>query len=300
MVSKEIINLIEILTLENEHIKTKIAPKLGGKIISVFNKQLNKEFLWHNDNLPLVQNKPDDDYDSNFWGGIDELLPNDIPETVNGIDYPDHGELWTTSLKYKLENDIIKLSGYLNLSELYYQKQVSLIDNKSMICLDYKIKNMSRQSKDILWKLHASLISKEGDQLTTDAKKAKVVDLEYSRFSVENEFRWPIVEKTDASIVPSKNNGMDFFYLYDSECPEMSLITNNGKHRFSYLYDNNVFPFQWYFASYGGFLNHHVSILEPSTNMPVSINEAKEKSKCLTLKPGQELKTRVIVYAGEN
>jgi hypothetical protein len=36
------------------------------------------------------------DYDSNFYGGIDELIPNDIPENIDGIDDPDHGELWTT------------------------------------------------------------------------------------------------------------------------------------------------------------------------------------------------------------
>lgn len=300
MFSKEEINGIEILTLENEQLKIKIAPKLGGKIISVFNKPLNTEFLWCNKNLPLAQNNSGDDYDSNFWGGIDELIPNDIPENVNGIDYPDHGELWTTSLQYKTENNEVSLSGNLNLSGLYYQKKVSLDDNKPTICIDYKIRNTSGQTKDILWKFHAALVIGQGDTLFTDAKKAKVVDLDYSRFKDQNEFCWPVVEKIDASIVPYKNNGMDFFYLYDIERPEMGLITRKGKHLFSYLYDKKVFPFQWYFASYGGFLDHYVAIIEPCTNMPMSINSAKEKGQCLTLEPNQKLNTKVLIYAGEN
>ncbi len=300
MVSKEKISGIEILTLENQHLKTKIAPTLGGKIVSVFNKPLNNEFLWRNENLPLAQNRPGDDYDSNFWGGIDELIPNDIPETINNIDYPDHGELWTTSLTYKTENNKISVSGNLKLSGLFYQKDVSLDDHKPIIHLEYKIRNVSGEARDILWKMHAALAIEEGDRLFTEAKKAKVVDLGYSRFSDQNEFRWPLIEKTDASIVPHKNNGMDFFYLYDIDRPDMGLITRNGKHLFRYVYDRDVFPYQWYFASYGGFLNHYVAILEPCTNMPISIKDAKAKRQCLTLKPDQELKTKVLIYAGKN
>ncbi len=300
MFSKKKINGIEILTLENEHLKIKIAPKLGGKIISVFNKPLNTEFLWSNKNLTLVQNHPGDDYDSNFWGGIDELIPNDIPENVHGIDYPDHGELWTTSLKYKTENNTVSLSGNLKLCGLYYQKEVSLDANRPIICMNYKIRNTSGQTRDILWKLHAALDIEQGDRLLTDAKRAKVVDLDYSRFMDQNEFHWPVIENIDASIAPNKNNSMDFFYLHDIACPEMGLITGKGKHLFSYLYDKKVFPFQWYFASYGGFLNHYVAIIEPCTNMPISITDAKEKSQCLTLKPDEELNTQVLIYAGEN
>ena len=51
-----------------------------------------------NKDLPFSTHQPGTDYDSNFWGGIDELLPNDIDEKIDTIDYPDHGELWTTAL----------------------------------------------------------------------------------------------------------------------------------------------------------------------------------------------------------
>jgi hypothetical protein len=80
----------------------------------------------------------------------------------------------------------------------------------------------------------------------------------------------------------------------------MGLITNEGKHLFSCLYDKQVFPYQWYFASYGGFFNHYVAILEPCTNMPISIKEAKAKGQCLTLNPGEVLRTRIFMYAGAN
>ena len=90
---KNYINGIEVLTMENEHLKCSLVPALGGKLISVYNKSLQKEFLWINQHLELAVNEPGAEYDPNFLGGIDELIPNDIPEKIDGIEYPDHGEL---------------------------------------------------------------------------------------------------------------------------------------------------------------------------------------------------------------
>jgi len=60
------INGVAILTFENDCLKTEIVPALGGKILSVFNKLLNKEFLWCNENLQLSTQNPGDDFDSSF------------------------------------------------------------------------------------------------------------------------------------------------------------------------------------------------------------------------------------------
>ncbi len=96
------------------------------------------------------------------------------------------------------------------------------------------------------------------------------------------------------------NNTLDSFYLYDIHQGEMELINRRANRLFRYTYDKEIFPYQWYFASYGGFLNHYTAILEPSTSMPVSVNEAMSLGQCAVLEPGQEINTRVCIYAGEN
>ena len=300
IISQEHINEVEILTGENDFIKFKIAPAAGGKILSIYNKQLGKEFLWRNENIRLQTHQDGADYDANFYGGIDELIPNDIPENVDAVDYPDHGELWTTPLEYEIKKDSIAVFGKLKLSSLYYKKTVTLDAKAPLIHLHYKIKNESGYQRNFLWKLHAALSIKEGDKIVTTAQKAKVVDPAYSRFSNLNEFDWPVIECIDASIVPVKNNSTDFFYLYDIEQPEMKFLSDKDKHLFSYQYDKKVFPYQWYFASYGGFLNHYTVILEPCSGMPMSVNDAKDMGKCTVLKPNEEINTVVSIYAGEN
>jgi hypothetical protein len=297
-ISSKYINAIEVLVMENEHLKCELVPALGGKFISVFNKQLQKEFLWTNQHLSLAINEPGTEYDPNFFGGIDELIPNDVPENIDGIDYPDHGELWTTELNYSIDSNKITLSGILKQSELFYCKVVSLDDDTPAANVEYTISNESDAVKNFLWKMHAALQITENDVLTTSAAKATIVDPAYSRFSDENIFAWPVIEGTDASIVPAKNNTMDFFFLYDTPVAEMKMLSNDKKHEFSYTYDKNIFPYQWYFASYGGFLDHYTAILEPCTAMPLSVNEAKSAGQCTVLQPGEILTTTVSIFAG--
>lgn len=296
--SEQKLNSVQIITLENQHVKCSFAPAIGGKIVSIYNKQLQKEFLWKNKSLSLKQLECGADYDSNFWGGIDELIPNDIPENIHGIDYPDHGELWTTVLNYEIKKEKIILSGTLPLSKLFYQKIITLDNDSPSIKLSYTIKNISNETRHFLWKLHAALQISEGDKLITSAKKAKVIDKEYSRFENLEEFNWSMIEGTDAAVIPSKNNTMDFFYLYNAPTGEMGLLSKDGAHIFRYSYDKNVFPYQWYFASYGKFLNHYTAILEPCTTMPISVNDAVKLNQCSVLKPNEELNTVVKIYAG--
>lgn len=298
MVSKSTVNGIWILTLESDSLIVSVAPQLGGKITSIYNKHIKKEFLWNNEELQLQKNTAGADYDTNFFGGIDELIPNDIPETIDSINYPDHGELWTTDLEFSVGEEVITVYGKLGLSGLYYSKTLYIDAGTSVLHLNYAIKNNTDAERHFLWKLHAALRIEKGDKLITKAKYGQVVDPAYSRFKETSPFNWPIIENEDASIVPAKGDAVDFFYLFDSPEGEMQLVSNNGKYLFSYRYDQAIFPYQWYFASYGGFLNHYTAILEPCTNMPMSVNEAKEKGQCAVLKPGETLYTTVSIYAG--
>ena len=289
---------IELLTIENDHLRVVIAPAGGGKIVSCFNKALQKEFLWTNKNVQLSVHNTGADYDSNFTGGIDELIPNDVPETIDSIDYPDHGELWTTSLSFTHSETEIRVEGLLALSSLFYSKTIRLDNDAPVVHLAYNIRNDSGKRRHFLWKLHAAVNIEAGDRLVTPANYGQVVDPEYSRFKRDlNSFHWPVIENTDASIIPEKNNSVDFFYLHDIPKGEMQLHLS-GEQLFGYTYDNKIFPYQWWFASYGGFLDHYTAILEPCTNMPMSVNEAKEKGQSAMLEPGESLITAVQIFAG--
>ncbi|MFI5157095.1 MAG: hypothetical protein ACHQEM_12965 [Chitinophagales bacterium] len=291
---------LKIIAGENDYLKFGLAPALGGKIVSIFNKQLQKEFLWTQEGLPWRHMAPGTEYDLHFYGGMDELLPNDIPENIDGIDYPDHGELWTTSMEQLVSEESLSVFCKLNLSGLYYKKNIRLDNSAPVMYLDYLIRNESDSLKKFLWKLHPALRIEAGDELNTSAQWARVVDPGYSRFKNLETFQWPWIEGTNASRVPGKGTEVDFFFLWGAKMPEMNFVSGKGKYLFSIQYDQNTFPFQWYFASYGGFMNHYTAILEPCSSMPLSVNEAARSGQCSILMPGERIVTTVRIFAGES
>ena len=289
---------VPIARLESDHLQVDVAPGIGGRVLSVLDKSSGYEFLWRNNSLPLELKSSGTEYDPNFYGGIDELLPNDIPETINGVAYPDHGELWTTSMVPQVAGDRLTLRGRLPKSGLEYEREMHLRPDEPRLDFRYRISNTTNQSRQFLWKLHAALAVQSGDVIGCPARQARIVDPAWSRFKTTAPFEWPNIEGCAANVVPTRDGTMDFFYLYDLSAGEIFWNRPSLGLRFGYRFDPKVFPFCWLFASYGGFLGHYTVVLEPCTAMPISVNEAAVQQQCTHLAPGQVLETTVSIYAG--
>ena len=289
---------VPLVRLESDLLRLDIAPSIGGRGVSLIYKPAGYQFLWRNQALNLERLEPFSEYDSNFYGGIDELLPNDIPEEVNGVASPDHGELWTTAFDYAIDGDALELRGAFPIIGLTYERRVTLRENESVIDLAYKITNTTSERKVFLWKLHAALHVAPGDTLICPAGKAVVPDLEWSRWHTLEPFDWPEIEGQRANVVPEPDGSVDFLHLYDLREGRMAWQSATNGLTFEYRFDTAVFPYAWYFASYGGFDGHVMAILEPCTTIPLSVGEAAALGQCSVLEPGATLETVVEIYAG--
>ena len=287
-----------VIRLESELLTVDVAPEVGGRVISMVNKQIGHEFLWRNEALSLKKLSAGSEYDPNFYGGIDELIPNDIPETINRINCPDHGELWTTPLEWQSSDGVLKLHGRLPRFGLSYERHIALRSDEPVVDLKYRISNLTDRRRDFLWKLHAALKVSPGDVLQCPAKTGQVVDRAWSRFKTLEPFAWPHIEGKEANVVPVMNGTVDFFYLSELATGQVSLQNKAQEAKFVYRFDTIVFPYTWIFASYGGFNGHYTVILEPCTAMPISVNEAASKKQCSILEPQQTLETSVSIYVG--
>lgn len=289
---------VQLVRLESPQLLVDVAPSVGGRIVGLIDKKSGYDFLWRNTSLLLEPKPNDSEYDPNFYGGIDELLPNDLPEPINGVDCPDHGELWTTPLQSKVLGDRLILEGRLPRCGLAYEREMRLRPGSPWLDFRYRITNTTNQQRQFLWKLHAALAVQEGDRIECPARKAQIVDPAWSRFKTIAPFRWPNLEGRAVDIVPARDGTMDFFYLFDLAAGEMFWRRPGAGLKFGYQFDISVFPFAWLFASWGGFLGHYTIILEPCTAMPMSVSEAASKNQCSRLEPGQILETNVSLYAG--
>ena len=289
---------IPLVRLESAQLQVDVAPSVGGRVVRLIDKKSGYDFLWRNSSLRLELKANGSEYDPNFYGGIDELLPNDPPETIDGVDCPDHGELWTTPLQAEISGDRLRLRGRLPKFGLEYERAMQIRPGSPWLDCQYRITNATNKPRKFLWKLHAALAVQEGDVIECPARQAKIVDPAYSRFKTTTAFAWPSLEGNQTNIVPVCDGTMDFFYLYDLAAGEMFWQRPSAGLRFGYRFDTKIFPFAWLFASWGGFLGHYTIILEPCTTMPMSVNEAAARHRCSYLKPGQTIETQVSLYAG--
>ncbi len=290
---------VPVVRLESAYLQADVAPGVGGRVVNLVEKRSGSQLLWHNPHLTLERCAPGSAYDPNFYGGIDELIPNDIPETFNGVENPDHGELWTAALDYRIEGDTLVLSGLLPVSGLRYERRMRLREDAPEMVLDYRIQNTTASPRIFLWKLHAALNICAGDEILCPARTARVVDPQYSRWTRLEPFAWPMIEPDQpVNCIPPLDGTMDFLFIYDLEEGRMAWRSGTHDLMFEYRFDTGIFPYAWYFASYGGFDGHYMAILEPCTTMPLSVNEAAPLGQCSRLEAGQALETSVTIYVG--
>lgn len=297
---------VRILRLENPHLRVDLSPETGGRVTSIYHKILGREFLWRNARLALARTRPGDPYDPSFYGGIDEIIPGDLPERIGELDCPDHGELWTLPLEYEMEDEAFVLRGRLPRWGLRYQKRVSLRPEAPWIDLDYRIENDSGERRVFLWKLHAAVAIEPGGSLACPARRAVVADPQWSRWKSQAPFAWPFIQGQRADLIPPPDGTTDFLFLYDLQAGQVSCRTPAApgacspaqSYVLALYFDRQVFPYVCYFASYGGLDGHYTAVLEPCTAMPVSVNEAARLGQCSVLEAGQRLETRVSIYAG--
>ena len=290
---------LPIVRLESKHLQVDVAPDAGGRVVRVIDKLSGYDFLWRNRSLPLERKPAGSEYDPNFYGGIDELLPNDLPESINAVNCPDHGELWTLPLAPEILGESLTLRGRLPMFGLDYERRMRLSNDGPWIDFDYRISNPTSRPRDFLWKLHAAVQVQEGDLIDCPARRAQIVDPAWSRFKTTEPFQWPQLEGRPANVVPAQSGEMDFFYLFDLEKGEMFWRRPAAGLKFGYRFDVRIFPYAWLFASWGGFLGHYTIILEPCTAMPMSVNQAAARRQCSRIEAGEVIETQVSLYAGK-
>ena len=294
----------DVIRLENDLLQVDILPQLGGKIVHLFHKGIDREFLWSNSRLRLREVPVGAGYDDHFFGGWDELLPNDEAEEIGGEPWADHGELWTTPLCVETTWTRVSLSGTLPINPLFYRREMWLDEEKPLLHMKSIVVNRGRKQIDFLWKLHPALQISPGTEIIVPAQNAIPVDADFSRFGHLSEFAWPSATDKDgnpvwADKVPELDGSTEFLYLTQLQEGKCALANKEEDWRFSLSFPREVFPTVWVFASFGGWRDHEVLILEPCTTWPKNLSEAIPAGRACSLEPGESIAAEMTVYAGQ-
>lgn len=305
----------QALVLENGRLRAVVLPALGGRIWQLTQlTQLphGRDLLWHN---PRITARPvpfGAVYDDVFFGGWDELFPNDAPEELAGEAYPDHGELWTSPWSWRIVAEgpdavQVRLSLDTPISACRFTKTLTLVAGEPRLGIGWRIENAGSRDLPYLWKQHLAVPVDEPARLTMGARSMYVEDFGSPRSGRTGTwYRWPyLVEETAAgrrhdmrTTLPGASRVSEFQYATDLDGGWCAVTYADGC-GIGMAFDTAVFRSCWTFASYGGWRAHQVLVLEPCTGHPISVNEGVAAGTHRILPVGEVIDTELTVVAYE-
>ena len=289
---------VPVIRLENGLLRVDVAPSVGGRIVGLRHLPSGYEYLWRHPTLPLRRALPDTEYDPQFYGGIDEQIPCDAPESIDGIAFPDHGELWTLPLGCSANGDGLVLSGTLPLMGLFYERSMTLVPEVPELRLRYRLENRSGSTRSFLWKLHVALAVVPEDRIECSAERARPLAPEWAPDRSLAPFAWPWCRGQDLSVTPPAVGGEQFLSLTGLADGRVGWCRPSTGRWLRIGFDLTVFPCCWLFASYGRIPGLYTAILEPSTSSLRTVFESRAQGVGLRLPSGASLETEVVVSVG--
>jgi len=295
----------DIATLENSYMQLSIVPAMGGKITSLYDKRNKVQYL-HQPSSTLNKVKMPhygDTFEPPFAFGFDECFPTiepcAYPCEKGNIELPDHGELWSSSWEYKIEQNSIHL--YMQGKKLNYDfyRNIRLIKNE--VEITYAVTNNEPFPFEYIWSAHPLLNISPGDKviLSNDITELKLYWASDSDFELNHlwsKVPWPSLydtnEKIDFSVVPdsSKQFAVKLFTgkLQDGQA-EFHKPKSNAKLVFNF--DTEEIPYLGIWLCYGGWPNQKdgdiTLALEPCSGRPDSLQKACEIGEASKLSPCQ-------------
>jgi hypothetical protein len=300
---------LNTVILENRFLRVVVLPQLGGKIWQITYKPLDTPLLWNNPRIDPTRVPMNSRYDDVWCGGWDELFPNDEVATIDGEVYPDHGELWTgdwQAAPSQKNGEIgVTLAFTTPISCIRVEKTITLRTSQSQIHFHHEFTNLGGAPFPFLWKIHPAFAVSPKHRIDFPAMKV-VLDSTFAGTlgKALHPFDWPYAQigarKVDLRRIPGIEERQVYFF-YGTEMKESwCALTNTetglacGLH-----FDPQVFSSCWLFASYGGWRNYNVAVLEPCTGYPLNFETMQAAGRALTLAPGKPLATNVLFSVQE-
>jgi hypothetical protein len=300
---------LRTVILENSFLRAVILPEIGARVYQLTYKPRDLELIWNHPRIKPSIVPFGSRYDDVWCGGWDETLPNSDAGVIDGESYPDHGEVWAEPWDFEtsVEPNCVsaRFTCRTRISDLWIEKVFSLRADEPKLRISYFMRNDSGHSVPVLWNLHAAMAISVHHSVHFPPMN---VNLEPSAPGTLGDalplFRWPMADTPNGSLdlrrVPdSREQKLHFFYGSDFSEGWCGITDSRSTLAYGFSFDPTVFRNCWLFASYGGWRNLNVAVLEPSTGYPCKIEQATERQTCLRLAPGEQVKTSIIFSVNE-
>jgi hypothetical protein len=309
IVTRDMVGEFEAVVLENALLRAVIIPALGGRVWELEDRLRARQWIWHNNKVPLAASPIGAVYDDVWAGGWEELFPNDAPVSFEGRTLPDHGEWWT--MRWEVDDfssgpaASLRLTAQSSVVKAICVKEFRLGNNESTLSIGYRIQSLEPGPFHFLFKQHFPVSLTHDCRLLLPGGRVEAVSPAFGTILAGGEpFDWPIFQKddhaVDMSVIPPRSiRAREFLYVRDLPQPWCGIEDTRLKASIRMEFDARELPFVWLFLSYGGWKDLYTAVLEPCSNLPKDLAEAVRLGQSAKLEPGKDFKTEVsVVLAG--
>jgi hypothetical protein len=303
------LNGLRVIEIENRFLRVVVLPDAGGRIWQITYKPLAQDVLWNNPQIAPAAHEIHANYDEVWSGGWDDLFPNDEAGELYGKAYPDHGELWTgfwDAEPFERANEVgVYLRFKTPISQFLVERTLILRSESRTLEIAYRFTNQGKERFPFLWKLHPAFAVSSNHRVDFPSMTVlREPEFPGTLAAAPLSFPWPHATTEDASIdlrnVPEASSQALYFFYGTEMAAGWCAVTNRAQRLATALrFDPKVFSSCWLFASYGGWKDLEVAVLEPATGYPYQMEPMIAAGHALWLDRGQSLETTVLFCVQE-
>jgi hypothetical protein len=295
---------LRTVVIENSLVRIEVLPEVGGKIWQITYKPGGCGVLWNNEKVSPAPLPLGTGYDDAWSGGWDELFPNDEAGSLLGNELPDHGELWTGDWQAETfrEGDAagVCLRFATPVSRFEVEKTVLLRPERAIFEVRYRLTNARAERFPFLFKLHPAFAVSASHRIDFPAMTVlREPEFAGTLGDAPLSFTWPHAPLGGPSLdlrqVPDAASGeVHFFYGTGLEAGWCGITNRANGLAAALRFDPKIFPSCWLFATYGGWKELNVAVLEPATGYPLRMQAQIDEGRARWLAAGESLETTVL------
>lgn len=301
---------LRTVVLENRLLRVVVLPEAGAKIWQITYKPFDADLLWNNPRIGPARLPGNSRYDDVWSGGWDELFPNDEIAVIEGEGYPDHGELWTGEWEAdpfsSADEAGVRLRYTTPVSSIEVEKTIRLRRDQMRLEFHHRFTNRGGTAFPFLWKLHPAMAVSARHRIDFPPMQV-VVEPAFpgTLVGAPASAAWPLLKTAQGDVdlrcvTPEDARQLYFFYGTQMKSNWCALTNSATGLSCGLQFDPEVFRCCWLFATYGGWRNYNVAVLEPCTGYPLNFEAMRVAGRHRSLAPGETLQTdvRFLVQEG--
>ena len=301
-------------SLDTEILRTVIVPELGAKLVSLFDKRSQREWLIGPGDRPFRVVPYGATFVDQDMSGWDEMFPTILACNYPGLGdrhgefLPDHGEVWV--LPWSLDDANV---GQVTLSVAgqalpYRLTRTATYSAADTLQLHYRLVNLGPEVMPYLWAAHPQFDCGAEAEMVVPSHISTVCNAigEAWGWGVpETRFDWPLATAPGGTEVridrigpPSLKGARKFFVPPELRVSWAALICHPSNDWLRLEWDAQRVPYLGLWADEGVFNPDSVAALEPMTGYYDSLITAWDKQLVSMIKPGDTHTWTLSVRSG--